>query len=105
MSLDGGKTFNNQKSLVLYGTYFFLSNELVNHTRKAENILEIISNLGGMFEILWVLFMYIGNSVNNKYITAKFIREIYSKKKDDVNTLLDLEKNRKQKLNSKFKKR
>lgn len=56
VSRDYGKTFNTETQLQLWGSYFFLSEEIVSHTRSVQSVIQILSDLGGIIEIFFLGF-------------------------------------------------
>ena len=70
-------TFKNETQLLLFGSYFFLSEESVKHSRTAENIMQVVGDFGGVLEIFLFGFIVFGNYVNQKQLLAKSIRSIY----------------------------
>lgn len=62
---------------VFFGAYFFVSEEKQLHYREASNIIGLLQDFGGLFEILFVSFSFFGARINFKIIKAKFIRMIF----------------------------
>lgn len=59
------------------GAYFFVADEKVVHSRAASNIIDLLQDFGGLFEILFVTFSIFGGRLNTKIIKAKFIRSMF----------------------------
>jgi hypothetical protein len=76
-SYDGGKTWNLHVHEVFFGAYFFVSEEKQTHYREASNLIGLLQDFGGLFEILFVSFSFFGARINFKIIKAKFIRMIF----------------------------
>jgi hypothetical protein len=66
----------------LYGTFFFIADEYVTHSRDAENILGVLSKFGGLFALIMKVFAKPGIFANNNLIFAKFIRTLFLEKVD-----------------------
>ena len=66
-----------EESQVLFGAYFFLHTEGTNNARTAENVLDVVSYLGGILSILLSLFMGLGTSIKNQTMVAKMLRQLY----------------------------
>ena len=61
----------------IYGTFFFLSDELVTHSRDAENILSLMANFGGLISLAFTILSYPGQWTNQRLLFSKFIRTLY----------------------------
>lgn len=61
----------------MFGAYFFVSNERIDHFRVAYNMIDLVQDFGGVFEILWISFSMMIYKLNNKIVMAKFIRSLY----------------------------
>ena len=77
MTSDGGKTWFIDNESKIFGTYFFLSNDLVEHHRNVYNIINLLAEFGGVWGLVFALYKLIGSTINRKLITAKFINELY----------------------------
>ena len=49
---------------IMSGTYFFLSNERYEHLRKVYNVVNLISELGGLFSVLVTVIGMLGRYLN-----------------------------------------
>ena len=76
MTLDG-TNFHQETRQTLYGSYFFVSNERVEHSRKVYSIVDLLAALGGLLSLLLAVFKGIGHFFNKEQIVAKFIRSLY----------------------------
>ena len=47
------------------GTYFFMSDELISHQRKAYNIIDILTSLGGICNVILTAVGIYGSFVND----------------------------------------
>ena len=59
-----GIDYKVEEAQVLFGTYFFLANQRIDHSRFAYNILTLLSNFGGIKAALLNLFAAIGILIN-----------------------------------------
>lgn len=76
MSRDFGKTWKREQQHVLWGSYFFLSDEIVDTQRSVQTVLNVLSELGGTIEIFMgglILFMTLFNDFNFKIKQMKII--------------------------------
>ena len=62
---------------MVYGSYYFLSNKRNSHYREAQNILNILSDFGGIFAISIRFLSLIGVFINQRLFIARMIRNIY----------------------------
>ena len=74
---DNGKTWSKLPCEVLFGSYFFLSTEVVNHKRSVYSIVNLLGSIGGLASGLFVSLRVIVQYVNNQQIMGKFIRNLY----------------------------
>jgi hypothetical protein len=65
----------------IYGTFFFLSDELVTHSRDAENFLGVLSKFGGLFTLAINILTIPGRFTNKRLLFSKFIRTLYLERK------------------------
>lgn len=54
-----------------------MGNEVKYHEFTAFNILDVLSNIGGFFAVIESFFGVLALWINEKTITAKFIRSLY----------------------------
>ena len=64
---------------MLWATYFFLSDEKIEHSLNVYNIFSVLSAVGGIMSLLLGFLTNIFVVVNRKYIIAKLIRSLYFK--------------------------
>ena len=77
-SRDGGLSFKEEERQVLYGNYFFLKHNIDEFSYESYNFLSLLSDLGGLLEILYILFSLIPLYYYNKKLTQrKFIEKLY----------------------------
>ena len=60
-----GKDYYLESNQIYFGTYFFLSEIKLEHERKLQNVMDLISQIGGLFASLIAFFGYLGASLNN----------------------------------------
>ena len=65
---------------VMFGAYFFYSLDKVEHSREVYTYVNILSEIGGLSEILVLMFGSTAILFNEKLMTAKYIRILYFKK-------------------------
>ena len=80
VSRDDGKTFKPENQLIIYGTYFFMSNDIAYQSRTVYNLLTVISDFGGIMEILTFVFMVSCTAFNDQQLVAKSIRSLFFQK-------------------------
>lgn len=59
-----GKTYNDESNEILFGSFFFLSNIRSEHERKVYNIMDLITELGGIGSALIAGFSAMGAFIN-----------------------------------------
>jgi pantothenate kinase len=76
--VDGGKTYKKVKVHKLMASFFFLSDDVIKHSRSAYLWLQLIASYGGLYKLIMGLTMQIlVFKYNKKHIIAKFIRGLY----------------------------
>ena len=58
-----------------------MSDQKVNHSFAAQNILDMLADFGGLLGLIIVVFEVIAEFINEKVIKAKFIRSLFYVKK------------------------
>ena len=77
-SFDGGKTRKDEQFDQLFGTYFFLSEDIIIYNNILYTMSSLLSDFGGLFEpFVLPFFFYIGSIINDHYIMGKFIRALF----------------------------
>ena len=61
------------------GIYFFLSDDIVYSERSVYTLLHLISDFGGLYEVVAIFFIMIGVMINKQIIMGKLIRSLYFK--------------------------
>ena len=87
ISYDNGKTFKKERDELIFGAYFFLSDDMVNHYRVVYNIINLLAEFGGLNSVLFVAYQFLGKRITKNIIVAKFIRSLFFVpcEKDDEN--------------------
>lgn len=75
-----GVTINEKTFKVLFKNEFFLSDDIIVHTRIVNNLLDMISNFGGLAGLLYKVFLAVAGYIDEKLLFSKFIRSLYFKK-------------------------
>jgi hypothetical protein len=68
---------------MLFGCYFFLDMEMVVHSRRACTFWDVLSNFGGIFDIVLVAIGVIFSRINENGLLIKFIRNLYFTELDE----------------------
>ena len=64
---------------LIFGTYFFLSDDLVEMSRTVYNIIDLLAEFGGFNGVIFTLYKILGEAFTKNIIVAKFIRSLYYK--------------------------
>ena len=73
---DGVNFFYEEQNQLL-GTYYFYGVEMLEHSRSARNFIDVLSDWGGLQQIVVTLFGVFVYGINEKFKKAKFIRSFY----------------------------
>jgi hypothetical protein len=76
-SRDSGLTWQVEENELYFRTHFYLSPSIMVHTRNCYNIIDLLSDFGGMSPIILFVFQFLATAINQRLIIAKFIRSIY----------------------------
>ena len=79
-SYDGGKSWSKGKEIKMkmFGAFFFLSEDVVQHTSNTYTFYDYLSDFGGIFQTFILgFFIIIGQAIDDHYILAKMIRAQY----------------------------
>lgn len=77
MSRDAGKSFAQEDALILYGSYFFVGDEISLQSVSVYGWMQILGDFGGTLEITIFVFIILCTSYNATMINAKAIRALY----------------------------
>ena len=58
-------------------TYFFLSNEMLIHHRSAYNVIDILTSLGGISNLILTAAGIFGTIINDQFIQSDIIEFLY----------------------------
>lgn len=64
VSTDGGKKYEDVTEEIIFGSFFFLSNIRAEHTRKLYNILNLLTEIGGIQATMYAFINMIGTYFN-----------------------------------------
>lgn len=73
----GFRTYDHH---VIFGAYFFYSQERLEHSRSVFTYVNILAEIGGLFECFILVFGSLALIINDKLMVAKYIRMLYFKK-------------------------
>ena len=73
---------------LLFGTYFFLDNEQVVHSRSAYQVLDLFSDFGGLFEFLYLTLAVAVCYVNEKLLMRKLVLNLYQTREKSFEQML-----------------
>ena len=77
VSSDGGKTFSMTRNEQIFGAFFFMSEDIVNHNQNLYTFTQLLSDFGGLFEFLAPICCMIGKWINDHYVMGKVIRALF----------------------------
>ena len=78
-SSDGGKSFRDETNQILFGAYFFLSDNVVTHERNRYNLFQLLSDFGGLYQTFIIpFFIMIGANINSKLIKQNLFGHCFS---------------------------
>ena len=76
-SRDGGKTWTVERYTMVFGAYFFLSEDKVEQYKMVSNISEVIAIIEGVASLIFMFAQVIPRCINRKQLEAKTIRHCY----------------------------
>ena len=74
---DQGKTYRTEQHNLLFGAYFFLSEERQEHQKVVYGVKNIIAVVGSLTNLSFQIIRFIMRFYNRKQLEAKFIRACY----------------------------
>lgn len=77
VSNDGGETFFDVEDGVIFGMYFFINDSRIEHTRIVYNILQVLSEIGGIFSSLLLGFGTVGRMFNYYVYVLRLLQLLY----------------------------
>ena len=73
---------------MLFGTYFFLDNEMIIHTRQAATIWSILADFGGLLDLFFIVLCFFVVPLNEEIQMNKFMQILYTRESNEVGKLL-----------------
>ena len=84
-SYDGGKSYKTEEPFyTLSKCSFYLSYERKNNIMKINDILQVLSEVGGLFNTIFIVLGGMGFFVNQRIMMVKFIRNMFYIQNPDV---------------------
>lgn len=77
LSRDGGKSFGNETVQMLFGSYYFMSEDMKIFNYTKFTFTDLLSDIGGLFEILYMTLWFFLAPFNNIKFFNKAIRAVY----------------------------
>ena len=75
-----GKDFKPETHQILFGSFFFLSNIKSTHTRDVYNIVNLLTELGGIYCSFYALMKSLGTYINSQLYVNKLVGSLTFKK-------------------------
>ena len=73
---DEGK-YHTETHRIIFGAYFFLSEQRLEHSRFVYNLIQLASTAGGLIAGIWASFGVMVMFINEQYLIAKFVRALF----------------------------
>ena len=73
---EDGITRMEEEELI-FGTFFFLSDDIITMSRSVYNIITLLAEFGGFNSVLFAIYKVVGEALTKNIIVAKFIRSLY----------------------------
>ena len=83
-------TWEEETNTLLFGAYFYLSEKKIEHFRKAQNFLDVLSNFGGLSGAVFAVLSTIGLYLNSLLFMAHLISEMLAVKNSDPESEISL---------------
>ena len=77
ISHDNGKTFVEERDELIFGTYFFLSDDVVHHYRFVYNIINLLAEFGGLNSVMLAVYKVLGSMLSINLINAKILKNLF----------------------------
>lgn len=74
---DGGETFVEESTHIIYGAYIFLSPDGTEEERDLFNILHFFSELGGIMDIILFTWVLLSEYENEDSMMKRLISNLY----------------------------
>ena len=90
-----GYNYDYETDFLYFGSYYFVSGQMVEHSRQLYNLLDLLADFGGFFTLVTKMFMFLGLMVNTRVHAASMLHEMFylklsSKKKTTSGMWKDL---------------
>ena len=85
VSDDGGVEYKTERRIMVFGTYFFLSNTRSEHQRKVYNVVDLLSNVGGIMTSFLGVGAALATYVNKKLFVTRMMQELQYVQVNDQN--------------------
>lgn len=79
VSRDGGKTINDEEIQELWGSFYFISEEVRIHNKTKYSINDLLGDMGGLFEVFHMILLAVLSPINDMKFFNKAIRAVYYK--------------------------
>lgn len=77
VSRDGGETYKSATHHVLFGTFFFVSEDRRVLVRSVFTVTDLLSQVGGLVSLLNIFLIVVGTIVNMYAILAAIAEQVY----------------------------
>ena len=62
---------------MIFGTYFFLSEDVVHHYRFVYNIINLLAEFGGLNSVMLAVYKVLGSMLSINLINAKILKNLF----------------------------
>ena len=73
VSRDLGKTYNSERDHKIFGTFFFVAQDRMVHSRHVFTYADLFSKVGGLTSLLNIVFFSIASLINSQAILASLV--------------------------------
>jgi hypothetical protein len=77
ISHDLGETFEIADERVLFGSYFFVSEERRELQREVFTLIDLLSKVGGIVSLSNMIFTFLGTMINKQAIVGAIVEQVY----------------------------
>ena len=82
---DNGESWHHENDQQLFGSYFFLAEDKIMHTRNLYDISDLMEDFGGFYQTFIIsLFMFVGSKINRGIMVVKLIRSLFYVPKQNI---------------------
>ena len=75
-----GISFSTKIDRLLFGSFFFMSNDLIIHQKEVKNIYDVLSMHGGLTSSFFAVALVIGQYVNSRLFIGRIIKDSFTVK-------------------------